>query len=299
MPGTKIVLDTTFTDLTLPKIRIDPVVPDAGALFLYDPNHPESPVTGAVANGLLLPNLVQAQATAMGAPASLPGSVNIGSSYLGALGFVERSGKGGLHFSIGTTQADTSTRYARVDGADALRTYLNANKGHSFYHSAWQRITRASGAVVGAGNPMARVGASFQLPYFYTRTTGTSPGRTVYPVDARNIGWFTYGAVGAAASGVGTTAKSDTGPAMWAGAVSDFTAIADISSSSIIWNDSKATTTNTNGASTIFYRAYVEDLTVSGRTYAQVQALDYAEFTKQVLTAGGRYYNDTFTAPLA
>ena len=45
------------------------------------------------------------------------------------------------------------------------------------------------------------------------------------------------------------------------------------------------------------YRMYIEDLTVSGRTYAQVDAIDYAQFTKDVLTVGGRYYGDTYTDP--
>jgi len=46
----------------------------------------------------------------------------------------------------------------------------------------------------------------------------------------------------------------------------------------------------------IFYRAYMEDLTVSGRTYAQVDAEDLALFTEQ-FAVGGRYHNDTFTNP--
>lgn len=44
-------------------------------------------------------------------------------------------------------------------------------------------------------------------------------------------------------------------------------------------------------------RAYVEDLTVSGRTYAEVDAIDHALYTKEVLTPGSRYYGDTFTDP--
>jgi hypothetical protein len=37
--------------------------------------------------------------------------------------------------------------------------------------------------------------------------------------------------------------------------------------------------------------------TVSGRTYEQVAAIDQALYTKEVLTAGGRYYGDTYTNP--
>jgi len=47
----------------------------------------------------------------------------------------------------------------------------------------------------------------------------------------------------------------------------------------------------------VIYRAYMEDLQVSGRSYAAVDAIDFEQFTKHVLTAGGRYYGDTYTDP--
>jgi hypothetical protein len=48
--------------------------------------------------------------------------------------------------------------------------------------------------------------------------------------------------------------------------------------------------------SDIFYRGYCEDLTVSGRTYADVDALDKALWDA-AFAAGGRFAGDTFTAP--
>ncbi|MCB4842518.1 hypothetical protein LHV18_18025, partial [Providencia rettgeri] len=47
----------------------------------------------------------------------------------------------------------------------------------------------------------------------------------------------------------------------------------------------------------IFYRAYIEDLTVSGRTWDEVNAIDKAMYEKEVISVGGRYFGDTFTAP--
>lgn len=49
--------------------------------------------------------------------------------------------------------------------------------------------------------------------------------------------------------------------------------------------------------SVILYRAYIEDLTVSGRTYAEVDALDYALY-QAAFAAGGRYFGDTYTDPV-
>jgi hypothetical protein len=56
-------------------------------------------------------------------------------------------------------------------------------------------------------------------------------------------------------------------------------------------------TAKESAPSVVFYRTYLEDLTVSGRTYAEVDALDVALYTKHVLTTGGRYYGDTYTDP--
>jgi hypothetical protein len=46
----------------------------------------------------------------------------------------------------------------------------------------------------------------------------------------------------------------------------------------------------------IFYRLYMEDLTASGRTWAQVDAVDKALYDS-ARGPGGRYNSDTFTAP--
>ncbi len=49
-------------------------------------------------------------------------------------------------------------------------------------------------------------------------------------------------------------------------------------------------------SSRVYYRFYLEDLTISGRTYAQVEALDKAVFDA-AFAAGGRYNGDTWTSP--
>jgi len=49
-------------------------------------------------------------------------------------------------------------------------------------------------------------------------------------------------------------------------------------------------------ASGIFYKLYIEDLTVSGRSYEQVDAIDFALYTS-AFSAGGKYYGDSFTDP--
>lgn len=303
MSGIRITIPTAFTNVSLPILAADPILPAAGALLLYDANHPAGSVSGALANGLSVPNIALDQALAMypaGSAAGLNGQVEIGPDFIGALGFVERSAKGGLHFAVGSTTTLAVTRYARVGGGSQLAAYLNANKTHSFYHSTWARITAMPTPLTNSANVVSKVGASFQLPYFYVRPTGNTAGPVVYPVDARLAGSSADGAVGLAVSSTPVTNKTDIGPVMWAGAVNNYTAVADIvtAAGNIAWNNAGpavAPEIDTRGVSSIFYRAYVEDLTVSGRTFAQVQAIDYAQYVKHVLTAGGRYYGDTFT----
>ncbi|RQS00227.1 hypothetical protein DIE02_27720 [Burkholderia sp. Bp8991] len=48
--------------------------------------------------------------------------------------------------------------------------------------------------------------------------------------------------------------------------------------------------------SAILYRVFLEDLTVSGRTFAAVSALDQSLYNA-AFTSGGRYNGDTYTSP--
>lgn len=48
--------------------------------------------------------------------------------------------------------------------------------------------------------------------------------------------------------------------------------------------------------SRIIYRARIEDLTVSGRTYEEVEAIDFALYTA-AFAVGGKFYGDTYTDP--
>ncbi len=50
------------------------------------------------------------------------------------------------------------------------------------------------------------------------------------------------------------------------------------------------------GPSFIVYRIYIEDLKLSGRTFAEVKAIDDAEHAK-AFAAGGRFYGDTWSNP--
>lgn len=300
MTNKKLVLPVTFTDTTLPKLREDPVLPDAGALALFELAHPSNPVVGVPANGVTIPNIALIQAQALypaGTSTTLAANMSIGAGFDAGGGLRERSVKGGLHLGYPTTAVSDAAKIANLVLNADVRAYINANLGHSFYTSMWGRITRAGKNSTG-GVSRAAIGTSFNVAQFYGRPTGSAGGNAIYPIDSRKVGARADGAVGTGATD--GTNKTDTGPFIQTEAVSTVSAAVtsglfgqagDISSG--------AAAGDKRFAAIIFYRLYIEDLTVSGRSHATLDALDFAEYTKQVLTAGGRYYGDTYTAPPA
>lgn len=293
--GRKLVLTgTKLTDLTAPKLAtIDVILPEAGALAFFDPTHPTSQWGTFDLNStatLTLPNLAYTQALAMypsGTTATLSGGYNKGAGMLndGTSSKIERTGKGGLHAIFSQTVGDSTstTRNLGVFAGSGTNAYILANKTHSFYFAYWGRITRPhkypSGAPVHAqGN-----GAN-DLFAFYTRPI---VAETQYPTTAARIGNYQEGAQSIPANTTNLPIFQDVAISSSPAASVGVTAFKP-------W----AQVGNTlDAASMIFYGFYAEDLTVSGRTYAQVNALVKAKYEKDVKTVGGRYYADTFTAP--
>ena len=263
---------------------LDPILPDAGALMLIDPMHPSSQwASGVPASATVLENIAIDQASAV-----LPGLTStelspvmtIGSGFVSDGNLLERSTKGGLHFarkaaaSNVLASADIGFTTAFKTGASGL-ALLTA---HHIYVSLWARMTYASD--YSSSNPLnCRFGGSWQMFGFFTRT-GT--GDTVYPTDSRRIGYRAEGA---------TNLSTTLAPLIQNVEVSSFTTNATCNAA---WSGISA---SGREPSFVFYRFYMEDLTESGRSYADVDAIDYEMFTRDVKTDGGRYYGDTFTNP--
>lgn len=292
MTGLKIVIPTTFTDATLPVLRDDPILPAAGALALYEPGHPINPLVGVPANAALLPNLAlpQAQALTGATAAQLSAVMNVGSTY-DAFCIRERTAGGGLHLLTTETAVGDANTFVTVTLGSAFPTYLIANKAHSYFYSLWGRWTRLGPALsVGVGNPIYSVvmQTASDAYTFYQRPTGA--GEVCYPTDSRRLGWRASNSVSSTVApfiqNIGTNAIA--------------TAATAITTTKILQAGhalSPASVDYGKTSSLVFYRWYCEDLTVSGRTYATVDALDIAEYNRQVTTIGGRYYGDTYTNP--
>lgn len=276
----------------------DDEIMSAGSLMLIDPTHPAAPssgyvnsTSGAPADGALVPNIAYKPAAALvGGGAglgSLSPAVGVGSAFTTPnLCKIERSSKGGIHVIAPQPGTYMANRHVRLPMPANVRAYMKANPTNDFFVSIWHRVTRLTTQAGVASH--STLGAGLADAFFYFGSRPTAGGEVNYPV-ANRIG--TRGALSTGA--VGNTIQN----AAWSAVAG--TVAASYDTNNYLWavGDNYGSGLPGKSFSDIFYRMYIEDLTVSGRTYATVDALDYAAYTREVLTTGGRYYNDTFTDP--
>lgn len=321
--GRKIVLTgTKLTDLTAPRLkRYDPIEA-AGSLMLIEPAHPVRPWSaGLPADASVLTNAVDTiGAAVIGQPASaVRPSLVRPASFTGSAGLLERTGKGALHGITSQAGSAIADGGAGIAIPTAVTKYILDNYLHQFYFSMWGRITRvptsvATGLVgIAAGSQQSNA-CEF---YLGARSDGawtfrpSTPGSPSYLGDTRSpstsgAGNFRvalgakdfYGReiTGLPATGNATPqsgARATSAVAFGAlGYTPSVGADGAVGVNRALPNTSNKDTT----ASWVLYRFYLEDLTVSGRTFAQVEALDAAMYA-EALGAGGRYSGDTFTNP--
>lgn len=300
MTGLKIQVPGTFTDTSLP-IVFDDSVMSAGSLLLVDAQHSLGGfgAAGAVpANGGVCPNVAWQQAKAIvGSGDTTTLAPTWAKTTLGATSVLaERTTKKGLHVIVSQT-AHVSGQGMRLTLPTLLAEYIRTHSTNSLYVSVWHRVTRAATNTDANMRSLflgdaAALGTSYRQQFWHTSvaTYGQS-----YPGHGQGTAQ-SIGIRDAAAADDGTGAK------MLSSATSAYTGTTPgtLSADVQIFGQTGVNATAGNlqkHPSRIFYRLYIEDLTVSGRTYATVDALDYARYTTDMLTAGGRFYGDTFTAP--
>ncbi|ADD81002.1 gp004 [Rhodococcus phage ReqiPoco6] len=282
MTALKLTVPLSFTDSSLPILKSDPML-NAGSLALIEPMHPISQWgAGVPASGATIPNL----ATKFAVPllgSNIDGTFINGGFTDATSGKIERTAKGGIHGIVSQAKdagPHTSTS-AGVTLPTSLWDYVASNPTHDFYASFWAQTTR--GAVSGKFPVMAIISeGSTTANYLFVMQNSTRPSATN---DAPSF-------IGARGGMV------DTGPIVRNVAVSQVTGAMSTGAATKArefgWGRYR---NNASGHfSWVFYRFYMEDLTVSGRTYAQADAADLA-LKNAAFGAGGRYANDTFTDP--
>lgn len=293
----------------LPFAEADPRL-NKGSLVLWEPGHPADPYVGVPAfppvpgsgsgfRSIPMPNIAKRSAKVLMPTATdtelkprfytnyglqadgsaAPGGVNVD-------GAAERTPKGGLHvISAQTTQQQFRTMQVLLP--DALKAYILANQAHLFYLSLWYQITRvdanSTGPYIGVMFNSGNSRGIFNIGRAGVLAGGISPTNNVVPVGARN----TLGQVHEQLANTWDNTALDSAANLLAGMFG-----MNISGAYGDYARNKA-------MSAVLYSIYLEDLTVSGQTFAQAAALDTAQ-RNIAFGAGGRYNGDTVpTSPSA
>ena len=280
--GNQITLsDVVFSDSTLPVLRDDPLL-SSGSLILVDVGHSKGRLSGVPSNGTLVNNIAGSIAT------SLVGSVSVSPDI--ATGFAsnamlsELSAKGGLHVIKSKVDDVNNTRFTlRVPAS--IKAYLLINRAHSYYFSIWQQVTRKFDATDVPLAVLAESAYSNDFLLNLVANGGPAGAPTNILGKATNLD---------PAAGTGT-AKHQLAVSKATGPLANM-AYTDLF---IFGGCPSAGVMNSalhKGGSQVMYRVYLEDLTVSGRSYADVKAQDDALF-QAAFAPGGKFYGDTYTAP--
>lgn len=308
MAGLRLTMPTTFSDTTLPVIHDDLAIPPAvatGVLGLWELNHSARPAASGAATGLVVPNVAYKEAAALfglaGFTASPPAPTgaqttaaqtavdavfHTDTSFVASTtGLFERSGKGGLHGIMSQVNNTAANQGGSLMLPSQIISYITANPTHSYFLSFWDAITRVATSGT-ASDALAAVqsnasAASNRLISFQVTTT-VGGGLGVVTSQGYNApGASYYEAAQAGYSGtIGTML-----PGVFWGSTGN--AGASQNSNSVNYN---------KHPSHIFYRLYLEDLTVSGRSFSQCCAADQAAYAL-AFSGSGRYAGDTYTAP--
>jgi hypothetical protein len=302
MTGLKIVLPSAFSDTSLPVLYDDPILTE-GSLVLIDPAHPANPwAAGVPADGTTVPNLAYkeaARAIGSGTEATLAAKYEKGVNLTSGVGVLERSGKGGLHVIMSASATAGTGKGTGIRPALPIVDWIVAHPNDDYYLSLWFKMTRFGNNTEAAAGLSLSASPSLSSQDLAAIATGGN-----YPIGVNRIGNRLTRSVWQP-SGDAAVTPPFADPIFASVAVSAYTGTPTLTGATAqaqmkLFGAGSLTPFIGSGAgftSRLLWRAYLEDLTVSGRSYATVDALDYAEYQKQCLTVGGRYYNDTYTTP--
>lgn len=263
---------------------LDPILSD-GSLFLIDVKNWDA---GVPSNGARLPNIARIQAGLLGIDDSAATFAQVGDLVSGGYGAIERTAKQGLHVMVRQSADVPANNGFNINLPPGIVSYMLGNDDHEFYFSQWRKLTRVAKTTSPGGaktfaammNASSTANAFFLMSHSSTQEVPNSANLTGKRVS------------GAGQNVLGNTIHNLAGPPTGVNdgtymAAAQFGAVAPQNTYSVIVAALP---------SWVFYRCYLEDLTVSGRTYAEVDALDYALW-QSAFAPGGRFDGDTHSNP--
>lgn len=268
----------------------------AGSLALFDPTHSLGAFSGVPAGNAPIPNVASEIAMELTGGTASEVSLVAQNDNIAPVGasIKERSGAGGLVgiYSHASPSSETGQTNFGVKLPLKLREYLFNNIDNAFFISVWTKMLRAGRpGPSGNGVPQAfAAGATNTNAFLFYYNGAENHANTL---GQRNAGANTQSTTWNAAGG--TPVVSNSAVSSWSGALPSSAASYPtpffMSGDGGAWGNY-----NQPGPSLIVERVYMEDLTVSGRTYAELDALDVA-LHAAAHSVGGAFYNDTYTDP--
>lgn len=289
------------TDTTLPKTSlIDRIINPDGALALFDLAHTYAPTTGVPTNGAYVDNIAGAELAALTSATGNDLKFQcLVSGVTGTTAVIERTGKGALH-GIMTQSAQSGAVFHRYIMPAALRTYLLANPTNDIAVAMCYRVTRAAAD--------GSINANVRVPKWTMHNSASAVSNNIaylnssghYPTGAtllgQEVGQLSDGEFASGTPEALEPTIAVIGVNGWTGSVPGSTASLITEFGFGTFNSYTSSTYYNKHPSYIIYWFYIEDLTVSGRTYADVAMAAELKFASDFATTG-RFYNDTFTAP--
>ena len=282
------ISDVTLTDLQAPKIILRDVIESDGSLFLFDGNHQFGQFAGLPLNGASVPNVLANKAAALlSSSESAMNPTVFRTADLASVFLAERTSKGGIYGLITQSGGQTDARNYILRAPELIRNYVRDNISRGFYVSLWSRTVRNG---ISTSNPAGQApfhlaSSTANFSFHFQTGAAASPTNQLGAFNDPTAGNYSGLTVPFSRFGaLGVNANTGTGPG---------TAPLELG----VGNFGAWLGFNSNKAhSIIIYRAYIEDLTASGRTFSEVRAIDYALY-QEAFAPGGKFHGDTFTDP--
>lgn len=215
-------------------------------------------------------------------------SVTLGCELTGnANGIVslEKTAKGGLHGW--TTAKDTGVRM--ISPKSLISDYMENNTSHTFFVSLSHRITRPKGNDVNKASYSGATSNDSMSLWAFDSVNRFPPNGNEHLVG--------YDRQGVADNTIGVVYRAQASKGIYS-SFGDFTPPFEQVAGWKVGDNCnwEYDSSNKQRPAHVFYSFYVEDLTVSGRTFEEVNTIYKARHDKMFAT-GGKYDGDTWTTP--
>lgn len=291
MTGIYEAINVATTSKTLPRVETYGIVLAPGSIMLVDLSAINWDPTGSAT---VIGNLAMDEAKALtGLTESNLRSFLVAGSQISGLKF-ERTKKGGFHIMADQATFHNSAYSTLRFVNNALGAWIKTNMtGHQYYLDIWSRLTRSAVINSASGQSALHMFGASDVFAVVMDTTGNKTLLTTaqaggsllsdtYLKDNTAGEEFRMALAGTLVSGAAEISLAHTGVRL-----RTLTAASAANGGA---------TPYTGAPSFIMYNWYLEDLTASGRTAEEVDAIRKKQF-QDAFAVGGVFYGDTWTDP--